>query len=113
MNECPASTSTTEHVSICTRCKDFDIDAWHANVSTIAKLNDDIAKLNAQLKTCDDVCDKIEFARGAYTSGRHPMIKDGLDSKRGPKTNPKRAMRPLNSSREKGKLLWLVMFILV
>jgi hypothetical protein len=54
-----------EHVSICNRCKDFDIDACNNHVSTISKLNDEIANLNAQLKTCQNKCDKIKFARDA------------------------------------------------
>jgi hypothetical protein len=44
----------------------------------ILKLNNDIASLNAQLKTCKNENDKIKFARDAYTIGRHPSIKDGL-----------------------------------
>jgi hypothetical protein len=48
-------------------------------------LINDIAKLNAQLKTCKDECDKIKFARDAYTIGRHPFIKDGLDFQKGAK----------------------------
>jgi hypothetical protein len=39
-------------------------------------LINDIAKLNAQLKTCKDECDKIKFARDGYTIGRHPFIKE-------------------------------------
>jgi hypothetical protein len=57
--------SSLEHVSICTRCKDHDIDAYVNHASTISKLNNDIAKLHAQLKTCKDVCEKIKFARSA------------------------------------------------
>jgi hypothetical protein len=43
--------STVDHVSICNRCKDFDIDACNTHASTILKLNNDVANLNAQLKT--------------------------------------------------------------
>jgi hypothetical protein len=52
-----------EHVSICNRYKDFNNDACIDHASTILKLNDDIAKLIAQLKICKDECDKIKFAR--------------------------------------------------
>jgi hypothetical protein len=45
------TSSSVEHVSICNRCKDFDIDACNAHASTIHKLNNDVANLNAQLKT--------------------------------------------------------------
>jgi hypothetical protein len=83
LNECHAYSSSIEHVVIYIRCKNFDVNACHDHVSIIAKLNDDIAKLNAQLKTYNDECDKIKFAREAYTSGRHPLIKDGLDFQKG------------------------------
>jgi hypothetical protein len=46
-----------EHVSICNRCKDFDIDACNDHVSTIAKLNDEIV----QLKTCKNEVEKLNL----------------------------------------------------
>jgi hypothetical protein len=72
------NSSCVEHVVICNRCKDFDVDACNEHVSTIAKLNNDVASLNAQLKTCKESYEKLKFARDAYTIGRHPSIKDGL-----------------------------------
>jgi hypothetical protein len=72
------ASSYVEHVIICNRCKDFDIDACNEHASTILKLNNDVASLNAQLKTCKDNYEKLKFARDAYTIGRHPSIKDGL-----------------------------------
>jgi hypothetical protein len=48
------TSSCVEHVVICNRCKDLDVDACNEHVSTIAKLNNDVASLNAQLKTCMD-----------------------------------------------------------
>jgi hypothetical protein len=110
LNEYHASSSSSEHVDICTRCKDFDINTCHAHVSTIASLNGDIAKLNAQLKTCNDELEKIKFARGAYTSGRHPSIKDGAGFQRG--ANTKRSHETPNLLRKRGRCLWLVVFIL-
>jgi hypothetical protein len=41
-------------------------------------LNDEVASLNAQLKTCKSDFDKLKFARDDYTVGKHPSIKDGL-----------------------------------
>src|SRR6187455_3181872 len=76
------STSCVEHVVICTRCKDFDIDACSEHLVSISKLNDELASLNAQLKTIKSNFDKLKFARDAYTIGRHPSIKDGLGFKR-------------------------------
>jgi hypothetical protein len=72
------ASSCVEYVVICNRCKDFNIDACNEHVSTILKLNNDIASLNAQLKTCKDDYEKLKFARDAYTTDRHPSIKDGL-----------------------------------
>jgi hypothetical protein len=89
LNECHAS--TVENVCIFTRCRVVDIDAFHAHVARIASLNDDIAKLNGQLETCNGELDKIKFALGAYTSGRHSMIKDGLGFQKGAKDKSKKS----------------------
>jgi hypothetical protein len=72
------ASSSIEHVVICNRCKDFNVDACNEHASTIIKLNNDVASLNAQLKTCKDNYEKLKFARYVYTIGRHPSIKDGL-----------------------------------
>jgi hypothetical protein len=72
------SSSCVEHVVICNRCKDLDINACNEHIASITKLNDEVARLNAQLKTCKIDFDKLKFARDAYTIGRHPSIKDGL-----------------------------------
>jgi hypothetical protein len=66
------TSSSMEHVSICNRCKDIDIDACNRHASTILNLNNDVASLNAQLKTCKDNYEKLKFTRDAYTIGRHP-----------------------------------------
>jgi hypothetical protein len=79
------ASSSVEQFSICTRCKDFDVDACNNHASTISKLNDGIANLNAQLKTWKNECDEIKFARDAYTIGRHPSIKNGLGFQKGTK----------------------------
>jgi hypothetical protein len=95
------ASSSLEHVSICNRCKDVDIDACIDHASTIIKLNDDIAKLHAQLKTCKDECEKIKFARGAYIIGRYPSIKDALGFHRGAKDTKSHKVPSL--IKEKGK----------
>jgi hypothetical protein len=76
------STSREEHVTICNRCKDFNVDACSEHLVYISKLNDEVASLNAQLKTSKIDFDKLKFARDVYTVGRHPSIKDGLGFKR-------------------------------
>jgi hypothetical protein len=78
LEEVNKSSSCVEHVVICNRCKDFDVDACNEHIVSITKLSNEVASLNAQLKTCKDDFNKLKFARDAYTIGRHPSIKDGL-----------------------------------
>jgi hypothetical protein len=95
------ASSSVEHVSICNRCKDFDVDACNNHAYTISKLNDEIANLNAQLKTCKNEYEKIKFARDAYNFGRHTSIKDGLGFQKGTKNLT--SQRASNLIKEKGK----------
>jgi hypothetical protein len=101
------SSSCIEHVVICNRCKDFDVDACVEHLTSITKLNGEVASLNAQLKTCKSDFDKLKFARDAYTIGRHPSIKDGLGfrkeaknltSQRAPIPNKEKGKAPMASS---------------
>jgi hypothetical protein len=78
LEEANKSSSCVEHVVICNRCKDLDVDTCDKHLNCIAKLNNEVASLNAQLKNCKNYFDKLKFARDAYTIGRHPSIKDGL-----------------------------------
>jgi vacuolar-type H+-ATPase subunit H len=98
--------SSIEHVFICNRCKDFNIDACKEHASTIHKLNNDVASLNAQLKTCKDNYEKLKFARDAYTIGRYPSIKDGLGFQKEAKNITSQGTPSLTKG--KGRLPWLV-----
>jgi hypothetical protein len=102
--------SCVEHVSICNRCKDFDVDACDEYLIAITKLNDEVASLNAQLQTCKNDFDKLKLARDAYTVGRHPSIKDGLGfrkeaknltSQKAPDLNKEKGKAPMASSSQK------------
>jgi hypothetical protein len=95
------ASSCVEHIVICNRCKDFDIDACNEHVSTITKLNNDVASLNAQLKTCKESYENLKFARDAYTIGRHPSIKDGLGFRK--ETKNLTSQRTSSLNKEKGK----------
>jgi hypothetical protein len=95
------ASSSIEHVSICDKCKDHDFNVCSNHASTIAKLNDEIAQLNVQLKTCKNEIEKVKFARNAFTIGRHPSIKDGLGFQKGTKNT--KSQKVLNSTKEKGK----------
>jgi hypothetical protein len=110
LEEANATRSCVEHVVICNRCKGFDVNACDEHIITIAKLNDEVASLNAQLKTCKTDFDKLKFARDAYTIGRHPSIKDGLGfrkeakkltSQRTPVLNKEKGKAPMASSSQR------------
>jgi hypothetical protein len=49
LNTCKSSTSTVEHVSIRTRCRDINVDAIHDHLALIKKQNDHIAQLSAKI----------------------------------------------------------------
>jgi hypothetical protein len=99
---CVAS-SSLKHVSICNRCKYFDIVACIDHASTISRLNDEIARLTIQLKTCKDEVEKIKLARDAYTLVGIPSSRMVLASKREPRTQ--RDIKPPTSLRRRGRRL--------
>jgi hypothetical protein len=49
LNACKPSTSTVDHVSICTRCRDINVDAIHDHLALIKQQNDHIAQLTAKI----------------------------------------------------------------
>jgi hypothetical protein len=83
LKSCKPSTSTIEHVSICTRCRDINVDAIHDHLALIKKQNDHIAQLNAQINEHDLENEKFKFARSMLYSGRRPGIKDSIGFQKG------------------------------
>jgi predicted RNase H-like nuclease (RuvC/YqgF family) len=53
LNACKPSTSTVSHVSICTRCRDINVDAIHDHLALIKQQNDHIAQLSAKINEHD------------------------------------------------------------
>jgi hypothetical protein len=49
LNVSKPSTSTVDHVSICTRCRDINVDAVHDHLALIKQQNDHIAQLAAKI----------------------------------------------------------------
>jgi hypothetical protein len=49
LNACKPSTSTVEHVSICTRCRDVNVEAIDDHIAIVKQQNDHIAKLTAKI----------------------------------------------------------------
>jgi hypothetical protein len=83
LNDCKPSTSTVEHVTICTRCRDINVDAIHDHLALIKKQNDHIAQLSAKINEHDLENENFKFARSILYSGRHPGIKDGIGFQQG------------------------------
>jgi hypothetical protein len=89
LNACNVSTSTVEHVIICTRCRDVIIDSMNDNLTMIKEQNDHIAKLNAKIVEHELENEKIKFARSMLYNGRRPGIKDGIGFQQGSQSNTK------------------------
>jgi hypothetical protein len=83
LNDCKPSTSSIDHVSICTRCRDINIDAIHDHLAMIKQQNDHIAKLDAKIVEHELENEKFKFARSMLYSGRRPGIKDGIGFQQG------------------------------
>jgi hypothetical protein len=83
LNTCKPSTSTIEHITICTRCRDINVDAIHDHQALIKQQNDHIAQLSAKINEHDLENEKFKFARSMLYSGRRPGIKDGIGFQKG------------------------------
>jgi hypothetical protein len=71
-------TSTIEHVTIYTRCRDIDVNAMNDHLAMVKEQNDHIAKLNAKIVEHVLENENFKFARSMLYNGRHPGIKDGV-----------------------------------
>jgi hypothetical protein len=78
LKTCKPSTSTVEHATICTRCRDINVDAIHDHLALIKKQNDHIAQLSDKINEHDLENENFKFARSMLYSGRRPGIKDGI-----------------------------------
>jgi chromosome segregation ATPase len=63
LNVCKPSTSTVEYVSICTRCRDINIEAIDDHLAMIKQQNDHIANLTAKIAEHELENEKFKFAR--------------------------------------------------
>jgi hypothetical protein len=83
LKSCKPSTSTLDHVSICMRCRDINVDAIHDHIAMIKQQNDHIAKLDAKIAEHELENEKIKFARSMLYNGRRPGIKDDIGFQQG------------------------------
>jgi hypothetical protein len=89
LNVCKPSTSIVEHVTICTRCSDVNVEAIDDHLAMIKEQNDHIAKLNAKITENELENEKFKFARSMLYNGRRPGIKDGISFQKGSQNNTK------------------------
>jgi hypothetical protein len=83
LNTCKPSTSTVEHISICTRCRDVNVDAINDHLALIKQQNDHIAQLTAKINEHEIENEKFKFARSRLYNRRRPGIKDGIGFQQG------------------------------
>jgi hypothetical protein len=89
LNICKLYTSTVEHVSICTRCRDINVEAIDDHITMIKQQNDRIATLNTNIVEHELENEKIKFARIMLYNGRRPDIMDDIGFQQGSQNNTK------------------------
>jgi hypothetical protein len=89
LNVCKPSTSTIEHVTIRTRCRDVNVEAIDDHLAMIKEQNDQIAKLNAKIAEHEQENENFKFAISMLYNGRCPGIKDGIGFQQGSQSNTK------------------------
>jgi chromosome segregation ATPase len=87
LKSCKPSASTVEHVSICTRCRDINVDAIHDHLALIKKQNDHIAQLNAKINEHDLENENLNLLEACSIVGDTLTSRMTLASKRGTMSN--------------------------
>jgi hypothetical protein len=83
LKSCKPSTSIVNHVSICMRCRDINVDAIHDHLALIKEQNDHMAQLTAKINEHEIENEKFKFARSMLYNGRRPGIMDGIGFQQG------------------------------
>jgi hypothetical protein len=89
LNACHVPTSTVEHVTICTRCRNIDVNAMNDHLAMIKEKIDHIAKLNAKITEHELENKKFKFDHSMVYNRRCPDIKDGIGFQPGSQKNIK------------------------
>jgi hypothetical protein len=83
LNTCKLSASSVEHVTICTRCRDVNVEAIDDHLAMIKQQNDHIAKLSAKIAEHELENENFKFVRSMLYNGRRPGIKNGIGFQQG------------------------------
>jgi hypothetical protein len=82
LKSCKPSTSTVDHVFICMRCRDINVDAIHDHLALIKEQNDHIAQLTSKINEHEIENEKIKFARSMLYNGNVLALRMVLASNR-------------------------------
>jgi hypothetical protein len=88
LNACKPSTSTVEHVTICTRCRDINVEAIDDHLAMIKQQNDHIATLNAKIAEHELKMKNLNLLEACSIMGDALTLRMGLVSNKGTKTTP-------------------------
>jgi len=80
----------------CDRCYNIDLEACATNLANMEAMKKEIARLNNIIASgcMDDASKKPKFIQG-----RHPFMKDGLDHKKGSKTDERKMVNGVSCIR--------------
>jgi hypothetical protein len=83
LKSCKPSTSSVDHVTICTRCRGINVDATHDHLALIKQQNDHIAQLTTKINEHEIENENFKFARSMLYNGRRPGIRDDIGFQQG------------------------------
>jgi uncharacterized membrane protein len=69
LKSCKPPTSSVDHVSICTRCRDINVDDIHDHLALIKQQNDHIAQLTTKINEHEIENEKFKFDRSMLYNG--------------------------------------------
>jgi hypothetical protein len=85
LNACKPSTSTVEHVTICTRCRDINVEAIDDQLAMIKQQNDHIVKLTAKIAEHELENENLNLLEACFTMGDALALRMTLGSNKGTK----------------------------
>jgi hypothetical protein len=105
LNVCKPSISTIDHVSIYTRCRDINVEAFDDHLALIKQQNDHIAQLTAKINEHEVENEKFKFARSMLYNGRRPDIKDDIGFQQGSNVKLNAPKRLSNFVKSKARMV--------
>jgi hypothetical protein len=82
LNACKPSTCSVDHVTICTRCRDINVDAIHDHLALIKQQNDHIAQLTIKINEHEIVNENLNLLEACFIMGDALALRMTLASKR-------------------------------